>query len=754
MIVSKKYLLTLLIAGTCFFGFSQNRTISGTVKNKQTAESMAFCTLQLLSSNIGTTTDASGYFHLELPRAFENGRLVATYVGYAPDTLQIKPLQTTYHFNLNPANGVLGEVVVSGTMKETSKLDSPIPIEVYHPAFFKKNPTANIFEALTMVNGIQPQLNCNVCNTGDIHINGMEGPYTMILIDGMPIVSSLSTVYGLAGIPNSMVKRIEIVKGPASTLYGSEAVGGLINIITKDPLTAPLLKIDASTTTWNEHNTDVMTKFKVKKASALLGVNGFWYNTRHDKNGDGFTDVTLQNRVSVFNKWNFERKSGKPLSFAARYINENRWGGQTTWAPQWRGTDSIYGESINTNRVEFIGVYGLPIKKQNIRLEYSYNFHHQDSYYGTVKYLASQHTAFAQLIWDKTLGSHSLLMGAPFRFVSYDDNSPATAMLKGSTSFNKPQYTYLPGFFVQDEWTLQKHLTMLWGLRYDHNNEHGNILTPRLSFKYKPSNMATIRLSAGNGYRVVNLFTEDHAALTGARVVEIKEKLRPEQSWNVNLNTSGFLNTDFGFFNIDGSVFYTYFTNKIVGDFNTDPNKIIYDNLQGYAISKGVSLNLDLAFINGLKINAGGTYMDVYQVEQNSVGRNVKIPQQFAPRFSATFSASYALSKLGLSMDVTGNLKGPMHLPVLPNDFRPELSPWFCLLNVQVSKKIGQQLEVYGGVKNLLNFVPLNPIMRPFDPFDKTIAYNNPNGYTFDPSYNFASLQGARGFLGVRWTVE
>lgn len=90
-----------------------------------------------------------------------------------------------------------------------------------------------------MVNGVQPQLNCNVCNTGDIHINGMEGPYTMITIDGMPIVSSLSTVYGLSGIPNSMVQRIEVVKGPASTLYGSEAVGGLINIITKDPSTSP-----------------------------------------------------------------------------------------------------------------------------------------------------------------------------------------------------------------------------------------------------------------------------------------------------------------------------------------------------------------------------------------------------------------------------------------------------------------------------------------------------------------------------------
>lgn len=144
-------------------------------------------------------------------------------------------LQTSYN--------MMEEVVISGTMKAISKMESAIPVEVYSPVLFKKNPSPNIFESLQMVNGIQPQLNCNVCNTGDIHINGMEGPYTMILIDGMPIVSSLSTVYGLAGIPNSMVKRIEVVKGPASTLYGSEAVGGLINIITKDPLTADKLRL-------------------------------------------------------------------------------------------------------------------------------------------------------------------------------------------------------------------------------------------------------------------------------------------------------------------------------------------------------------------------------------------------------------------------------------------------------------------------------------------------------------------------------
>ena len=102
----------------------------------------------------------------------------------------------------------LNEVVVTGTMKAIKKSDSPVPIEIYTTKFFKKNPTSSLFDAIQLINGVQPQLNCNVCNTGDIHINGMEGPYTMILIDGMPIVSSLSTVYGLSGIPNSLVERI------------------------------------------------------------------------------------------------------------------------------------------------------------------------------------------------------------------------------------------------------------------------------------------------------------------------------------------------------------------------------------------------------------------------------------------------------------------------------------------------------------------------------------------------------------------
>ena len=705
----------------------------------------------------GVLTNREGFF--KIPKT-TGAKMIIHFsaVGYQHLAKEIQGTQTQADtIELQPLIAQLDDVVVSGTMKAISKMDSPIPVEVYTPALFKKNPSPNIFESLQMVNGVQPQLNCNVCNTGDIHINGMEGPYTMILIDGMPIVSSLSTVYGLAGIPNSLIKRVEIVKGPASTLYGSEAVGGLINIITKDPLNSEKLKVDLSSTSIGEYNTDITTGFKLKTASSVIGINYFNYWNKRDINNDNFTDVTLQNRFSIFNKWNFKTLNNRIATLAARYVFENRWGGELQWNKNYRGTGIIYGESILTNRYELIGKYEL---SNNLSADLSYNYHHQDSYYGTTKYDAVQHVAFGQFRWNKALGKHDLLIGVPFRMTYYDDNSPATA----TSTKNKPAVTYLPGIFVQDEFKSSQKLTTLLGLRYDYNNLHGSILTPRLSFKFSPDANNTIRLSGGNGYRVVNLFTEDHAALTGARQVVIASALKPEQSWNINLNYTRQAKWTEGFVNLDASLFYTYFTNKIVGDFITDPTKIIYDNLKGHAISKGFTLNTDIAVSHRFKINAGITLMDVYQTEKDTLGRALKIPQLFAPSFSGTYAVSYSIPRYAIAIDWTGKVNGSMYLPVVPNDFRPEKSPLYCIMNLQVTKTFLKGWEVYGGVKNLLGFLPKNPLLHPDDPFNKpggkyfdsngkANPLTNPYGYVFDPSYNFAPVQGAKGFLGLRYTL-
>lgn len=708
-----------------------------------------FAAVTVAGTGIATSADTRGAFMLTaLPAG--SGVLVLNSLGYeqkrVPFSLAAGETKELGTILLTAARNELEEVVITGTMKEVSRSESPVPVEVITPAFFRKNPSPALFDAVGMVNGVRPQINCSVCNTGDIHINGMEGPYTMVLIDGMPIVSGLSTVYGLSGIPNSLVERVEVVKGPGSALYGSEAMGGIINVITKDPALAPRISADLFGTTWNEWNGDIGMRLGQGRARDLLGVNVFRYSDPRDINDDGFTDVTLQERLSVFNKFDLRRKERRLASLAARYVTEERWGGQLQWTEADKGSDRVYGESINTERWELIGQYQLPLRERVIT-QFSFNDHQQDSWYGVVPFRAEQRVFFGQAHWAHDLGArHDLLVGAAYRSTFYDDNSVATAA--------GAQHIALPGLFTQDEWAVTDVQKVLLGYRVDHDREHGLVHSPRVAYKWAPNGRWAVRGGFGTGYRVVNLFTEDHAALTGARRVVIAEELRPERSINTTVNIVRKWPGEKRFFGVDLSLFHTRFSNRILPDYQLDPDLIVYDNLKGFGISQGASLNVESRLGKNLRVWAGVTWMDVYTKERDRQDHTRKQEQYFAPQWSGTFTVSWSLPKRW-ALDLTGQWYGPMRLPVLPNDYRSEHSPTYALVNLQVKRPVGERFELYGGVKNILDFVPSDPLMRPFDPFDRQAGdqASNPNGYTFDTSYMYAPIQGARGFFGVRYTL-
>jgi outer membrane receptor for ferrienterochelin and colicins len=751
----KKILVTILSVWTLHA--QAQAVLQGTVTHA--GQPVEFASVAIEGKAFGTTADSLGNFRITALPIGKHTVLVSA-IGYKTYQQNVNlSIRQPTHLDvvLQEEAGQLNEVVVTGTMKEVSKLASPVPVDIITQKFLYKNPVPSIFEALTYVNGVRPQLNCNVCNTGDIHINGLEGPYTMVLLDGTPIVSGLSTVYGLIGIPNSLIERVEVVKGPASTLYGSEAVGGLINIITKTVSKAPKFSADAFSSNWRDLNVDLGFKFNAgKKVSSLLGVNYFNYQNPIDNNGDGFTDLTLQHRVSVFNKWSVERAQNRQATLAVRYYYEDRWGGDIHWTPAYRGSDERYGESIYTTRFEAVGLYQLPTSEK-LTFQYSLNSHQQNSYYGNTPYMAAQRIAFGQLLWDKSVGKHSLLTGLPVRYTYYDDNTPATY---SENSGNRPDRIFLPGVFIQDEITTGSHKFLL-GARYDYNSRHGSIFTPRFAYKLSLNQTDALRFNVGRGYRVVNLFTEDHAALTGAREVLIKNALKPEQSWNANLNFVKKIVTGNSFVGLDASLFYTRFSNRILPDYDTNPNQIIYDNLNGYAESKGVSLNLDVNLYAPLKVVAGATLMDNIQVKEG-----IRIRPILTERFMGTWAVTYDFLRAGLTLDYTGNIYGPMRLPLLSaEDPRAEYSPVWSLQNIQFTKKFGECIEVYGGVKNLLNFrPPANSIARPHDAFDKNVQFgpdghvvatpDNPYRLTFDPSYVYAPNQGIRGFLGFRYRLQ
>jgi outer membrane receptor for ferrienterochelin and colicins len=727
---------------------------------------LEFANVVIDNAILSTITDSSGAYYIEnIPRNAQE--ISFSFIGYKRLGMPIKnngKRSMVINAELEIIPGVLDEVVVTGTMREVIRSNSPVPVEVYQPIFFKRNPTPNVYEALQNVNGVRPQLNCNVCNTGDIHINGLEGPYTMVLIDGMPIVSSLASVYGLSGIPNSLIQRMEIIKGPASSLYGSEAIGGLINIITKNPDNAPLLEIEMHSTSWLEHNVDVGFTIPISnKISVLTGINYYNYQNPLDNNRDNFTDIALQNRISIFQKWSFARKDQKLFSLAGRYYNEDRWGGEMQWTNEYRGGSEIYGESVYTKRGELIAQYELPYFN-NTLFSASLNFHDQNSAYGNTLFLARQNIAFAQLTWREEFSNHSLLLGSSFRYTYYDDNTPATGGDKLNPR-NEPDKQSIPGIFIQDEISLNGNHDLLLGLRNDFHKDHGMIVTPRLAYKWKINDTNTLRFNAGTGFRVVNIFTEDHAALTGAREVIINEELKPEKSINFNLNyVKKFYFNNGGAISMDVSGWYTHFYNLILPDYDTHPNQIIYSNADDYALSRGISINADVNLSNGLALRTGITLMDV-----NSFSNGDKSRPYLTEKFSSIWGFSYNWGNHKYRIDYTGNVYGPMRLPLAGYlDPRKSESPYWSIQNIQFTQKFGVAVEVFGGFKNILNWTPNkgNPfiIARAEDPFDNDVVFDahnnvlpsedNPYGLTFDPSYVFGPNQGRRFFIGMRYAVQ
>ena len=708
----------------------------------------------LKGSKLGTITNSKGQFKLYFTN-LKIPRLIFSHIGYKPIEIKIKPDNLNLGTIILESDERLDEVVVSGTLKPVSRLDSSIPVEVYARTFFKANPTASIFEALENINGIRPQLNCNVCNTGDIHINGQEGSYTMVLIDGLPIVSGLSTVYGLSGIPKSLIERVEVIKGPASTLYGSEAIGGVINLITRLPENTSKFSVDSFLSGWGEVNTDIGYKYNLTGSnSGLLGINYFNYSNPIDNNQDGFTDLTLQDRISIFNKLTF----GKKLSIASRFVYEDRWGGQMNWSSEYRGGNGLYGESIYTSRFEIFGKYEFNSK---FSFSFSFNDHNHNSFYGLTPFNADQSIGFGQFIWNENMKRHDILFGIAYRYTYYDDDTTAT--FNELTTLNSPTNTQLPGIFIQDEIKLNSKNNLLLGFRYDYNSTHGNIFTPRINYKTtNQDKSATFRLSLGSGYRVAQVFTEDHAALTGARDVVFLEDLDPERSWNINANFLKKLYFKQGaIIDFDVSIFYTQFSNKIIPDYDTDPNKIIYTNLYGESINQGASLNFNLLMQNGIRVNLGATYIDSF-IDQNDLKKRPYLTE----KFQGVWKVEKKWKSSNLSLDLTGSVIGPLLLPTLgPLDPRASYSPAFHIINIQLTKSWSNIFETYCGVKNLLDFTPsVESIARSFDPFDNEVSFDdegnalstqsNPFALTFDPSYVYASNQGVRFFFGLRWKLN
>lgn len=710
---------------------AQVAPLVGTVVG-QGGEPIAGANVTIPGTGVVVVADADGRFRIPAQEAGDHRlQITAAGFGVTEHTVSVPAHGDPIRIVLRPDPVGLEALVVTGTRRRESMRESPVKVQVVPAAVLQRNATNNLTESLQFVNGLYNQVDCGVCYTNNLRINGMEGPYTAVLIDGMPLMSSLASVYGLNGINPALIQQVEIIKGPASTLYGSEAMAGVINVITKDPRFSPELSLDVSGTSDAEGNLDFGFSSGPGDVRGLLSGN-LAYNDRFvDQNDDGFSDFPLVRRGVVFGKLDVSEEGARRGSLSAKYLNEDRFGGVEGWSRAHRGSDRVYGESVFTNRVELIGSW-LPGWSDALRFEGSYTWHAQDSYYGADRYDATQHVGYGNLLWTRRQGEHDLLVGGALRYQSYDDNTPATREVDRRS---------IPGVFIQDEYRGIHDLTVLGGLRADHHEDHGFIHSPRLALKWEPQEQTAVRLNLGTGFRVVNLFTEDHAALTGAREVVIESELDPERSRSVTLNVNHVVEFGPNPMMIDLDLFHTRFSNKITPDYDRDPHLIVYGNLPGHAVSRGASLsfNQNVDFDRFL-YSVGVTLQDVY-----SEHRGRREDEFFAPGIRGVASATYSFRTVPVRLDYTGSVTGPMRLPSYDEPFtRPERSPTYSLHNLQATWRLGRGSEIYLAAKNLLDYVQPSALVDPAHPF----------GESFDTAYVYGPLRGRHVMFGFRHGVS
>lgn len=739
-----RFLLALLLLWP-LAAFSQNTTgaLEGTVTHKGEAVIGANVALQKIQK--GAATNENGRFKISnIPPGIYT--LIISAVGYDQhkQEVSIKASATaTVDIRLKTKTEELAEVVVTGTMRETFVKDSPVKVAVVTPKRLEQGKTSsNIMDLIGSINGLSTQLNCGVCGTNAIRINGVEGPNTAVLIDGMPIMGALASVYGLNGISPSIINQVEVIKGPQSTLYGTEALGGVVNIITKNPSTTPTLSADAYFKSTEEANLNIAVSPKVGQFKGFISANGLRMENFFDRNDDNFNDVAKQSRISLFAKGMLEGSNGEQrLNFAAKLYSENRTGGVRAFSDDLRGSNRIYGESIYTRRAELLTDYRPAGLNEQLRISAAFTYHNQDSFYGTEHYDAHQNILFGQATWNQGLTENiNFLLGTTIRYQTYDDNTPATS--------DGTSRRLIPGVFAQSEITISD-FTLLGGLRIDHHTDHGFVTAPRLSAKYDPSEYTTIRASGGTGFRVVNVFTEDHAALTGSRDVIFAEDLDPEQSKSITAGIEHIFPFGANPLTIGVDAFYTHFSNKIIPDYDQDPNLIVYENLNGFSVTRGFSIALDQNFTTlPVSYNASVTVMDVFKQEDGE-----RRALAYAPKYTGSWGISYQLRNWAMDIGYTGSLTGPKRMPdnYVQNFGRDRWSPAHTTHDLKITKEFtnvnsseGPGFEAYLSLENIFDYTQGSPL----------IGASNPFGDQFDTIYTWGPIVGRTLSLGARLNIR
>ncbi|MCD4791611.1 MAG: TonB-dependent receptor [Bacteroidales bacterium] len=728
---------TAILISFSMFSQTNEKTdamLFGDVKCK--GEHIPYINILVERTNMGTMTDGTGHYKLaNLPVG--EITIIAHGIGYITQekVVEMKAGKATeLFFELEEDVLQLEQVVVTGTKTEHYVKNVPVRTEVITSKAIETKNANNLFEVLEGIPGIRVEKQCQFCDFSMVRMQGLGAEHTQVLINGQPMYSGLAGVYGLQQISANDIDRVEIVKGAGSALYGSSAVAGAINIITKEPSYVPTTKVGLQFGNYNTNRYNISSSIRNEKGN--IGLNIFAQKLTGDaidETSDGLTHDEVKNKDGISDRVSSNLNNAgfglyindlfsknDKLIIRGRYLNEKRQGG-TMNDDYYKNPLTDGTECITTDRYESELSYNKKFKNNSdINFSLAYANHNRDatndSYLGDYMsthndsvpdlremrpYLANENSITGTLTYGIKIKNHHLLIGTQNFYNKLKESGmyvvvdPASQYIGSSYKSTSNKSASELGIFIQNEWKLNDKLTIVPGVRYDiHNsseeykadkqvfettmfpkNEFNETsINPRIALKYNISKNIILRANAGTGFRSPYGFSEDLHLCSGSPRVWKSTDLKPETSVSYNLSAD----------------YYGYKIRSSINIFRTDlKDKIAFTDAEADVAALGYDYqwkNIDNAFVQGIEVSVMtnlikdldlGFDFTYNQGEYNNAREDwteTEYAEQskYISRFPATTgNIKLEYSPKDWSFAISGNYQGEMYIDYFNEEIDP-----------------------------------------------------------------------------------
>ncbi|MCB9361211.1 MAG: TonB-dependent receptor [Flavobacteriales bacterium] len=683
------------------------------------------------NTTIGTFSDENGNFEIANPNKFPS-TLVVSFIGYQTDSIIVNtPSQSK--LNIKLSKDVKLEEFELTEREASTKIDlvNPLLVETLNKNEFTKAACCNISESFETNASVDVNFTDAVSGTKKIQMLGLDGIYTQIQAENLPMIRGLSSAFGLTFVPGTWAESIQIKKGAGSVVNGYESITGQINVELLKPDEAEQLFVNVYGNEKGRAELNIHGAQKLnEKWSTMTLAHVSNQSLQWDKNEDTFLDMPLKTQFNFFNRWKYRGKKHM-LQFGVKGVYEDMEAGQIPTTE----TNRLYKIGVLTKQFEVFTKNGFLFPEKpykSIGIINSFKYHNHESKYGDKEFNAEQMSGYLNAIYQTRIvnENHTIKVGSSLVYDHYDKNY-------NDSLFGREEI--VPGIFTEYALTTDKSALVL-GVRGDYHNLYGAFFTPRAHYKYNFTPLSALRFSVGRGFRTANPYIENASVMASSRRV-ISEKLAPEIAWNYGTSVTHKFEIGGKEMSINLDYYFTDFQNQVVVDLE-NPDEVSFYNLQGKSYSHSFQAEVGAQITQQLEIKAAYKLYDIKTDYQSGLKE-----KPLVPRNRALVNIGYITNFDKWKFDLTGQWFDVSRLPSTATNMVENristASKSFVTLNGQITRAF-KRIEFYAGVENITNFKQDAPI----------IAANDPFGSDFDASLIWGSVNGRVAYGGLRFKIQ